>query len=101
FRAVTCALRDDLPRGRRFAERYGLAVTNHSVGWKIDIPEREEELRSRLAKVADGPVVRMRRVDMETETELLTAVASRCLIGFPVPFGTGASVDMGSVLQAI
>ncbi|MDA5285009.1 GNAT family N-acetyltransferase [Streptomyces sp. Isolate_45] len=101
FRTLTCALRDDLPRGRRFAERYGLTVTNHSVGWKTDVPEREEDLRSRLGKVADGPVVRLRPLDMETETELLTAVASRCLIGFPVPFGTGASVDLGSVLQAI
>ncbi|MFB0633029.1 GNAT family N-acetyltransferase [Streptomyces sp. AB3(2024)] len=101
FTALTCALRDDLPRGRRFAERYGLTVTNHSVGWKTDVPEREEDLRSRLAQVAGGPVVRLRPLDMETETELLIAVASRCLIGFPVPFGTGASVDMGSVLQAI
>ncbi|MBB1257781.1 GNAT family N-acetyltransferase [Streptomyces alkaliterrae] len=98
---VTCALRDDLSRGRHFAERYGLAVTNHNIGWSIDLRQSEEELQKHLARHTGRAAVRLRRADLETESALVVAVASRCVIGFPVPFGTGRNVDMRSALNAL
>ncbi|GGW16927.1 GNAT family N-acetyltransferase [Streptomyces globisporus] len=99
--AVTCALRDDLPRGRLFAERYGLAVTNHNIGWSIDLCQSEEDLQKHLVRHTDRAAVRLRRADVDTESALVMAVASRCVIGFPVPFGTGRNVDMRSALNAV
>ncbi|MBQ0901525.1 GNAT family N-acetyltransferase [Micromonospora sp. U21] len=45
---VISTLRDDLDRGWGFAQRYGLVVTRHNVGW-FDLAGRGDDLAERAA----------------------------------------------------
>jgi mycothiol synthase len=96
-RAATCTLRDDRPSGRRFAERYGFAETNHSVGWRFELIGRTEELAARAAELTDKAGIRVRRLDEVTELPLLMDVAQRSMVGLPMPFGEEQGFDIEQV----
>ncbi|MFC3505280.1 GNAT family N-acetyltransferase [Micromonospora krabiensis] len=98
---ITSAIRDDLDGGRRFARRYGLAVTRHSVGWRFDLPGREDELVRRAADTADAANVRVRVADLATEETLIVECIGRTLPGLPVPGAENQEVDLAHARSVI
>ncbi|MEU8301210.1 GNAT family N-acetyltransferase [Micromonospora sp. NPDC048909] len=87
-------LRDDLNVGRRFAERYGLVVTRHSVGWRFDLAGRGGEVAERAARTADAAGVRVRVADFDAEEAVILECISRTLPGLPLPGGEDQGVDV-------
>ncbi|QIQ02608.1 GNAT family N-acetyltransferase [Streptomyces liangshanensis] len=84
---VTSSLRDDLPRGRAFAERYGFGVLHHSVGFRFDLTGHEAELAQRAGSALERAGVRVRLADPSTEQEAIVECAERCRPGIPLPYG--------------
>ncbi|MFI6761727.1 GNAT family N-acetyltransferase [Micromonospora sp. NPDC050417] len=91
---VTSALRDDLDRGRRFAERYGLAVTHHSVGWRFDLAGRGEEVAGLARAAGERAGIRIRVTDLASDDATVMACVGRTLVGLPVPGGENQDVDL-------
>lgn len=94
FRMITSALRDDQPAGRRFAERYGLAVTNHHVGWGI-------HAGSQVRGLDVPPSIHIRTASAGLESDLIVDCVIRCLPGFTVPFGGTQRVDLSSIRRLL
>ncbi|MEV4628963.1 GNAT family N-acetyltransferase [Micromonospora sp. NPDC049523] len=98
---VTTALRDDLDRGRRFAEHHGLVLTNHSVGWRFDLAGRGDELAALAASTADRAGVRVRVVDLDADEAVILECVGRTLAGLPVPGGEDQAVDLAYARSVI
>ncbi|MCG5435706.1 GNAT family N-acetyltransferase [Micromonospora foliorum] len=98
---VTSAVRDDLDGGRRFAQRYGLVVTRHSVGWRFDLLGRGDELAERATRTADAAGVRVRVADLKAEEAAIVECIGRTLPGLPVPGAEGQQVDLAHARQVI
>jgi ribosomal protein S18 acetylase RimI-like enzyme len=92
-RTATCAIRDDLGRGRKFAEKYGFAVTNHSVGLRLDLSGPDDELAGRAKSTAEAAGVVTRTADVDTERVTVIDCVRRSMIGLPVPFGEDQVFD--------
>ncbi|MGW0096102.1 GNAT family N-acetyltransferase [Streptomyces sp. NPDC003328] len=86
---ATCMIRDDLPHGKAFAERYGFTVAHHSLGFRYVFTDADTEqlLASRAAEAAARAGVQVRTADMALDEELITECFTRCRIGLPLPFG--------------
>ncbi|KUJ38337.1 hypothetical protein ADL25_24190 [Streptomyces sp. NRRL F-5122] len=82
-------IRDDLPHGKAFAERYGFTVAHHSLGFRYVFTDADTEqlLASRAAEAAARAGVQVRTADMALDEELITECFTRCRIGLPLPFG--------------
>ncbi|MEH1164281.1 GNAT family N-acetyltransferase [Micromonospora sp. CPCC 205539] len=91
---VTSALRDDLDGGRRFAQRYGLEVTRHSVGWRYDLAGRGDDLAERAAYSGTVAGVRVRVTDLRAEEATIMECIGRTLPGLPLPGAEGQEVDV-------
>lgn len=98
---VTTALRDDLDQGRRFAERHGLVLTNHSVGWRFDLAGRSEEVAALAASAADRAGVRVRPVDLVTDEATILECVGRTLAGLPLAGGEDQDVDLAHARSVI
>ncbi|RKR92162.1 acetyltransferase (GNAT) family protein [Micromonospora pisi] len=94
---VTSTLRDDLDRGRRFAERYGLAVTHHSVGWRFDLAGRGEEVTGLATAAAERAGIRIQVTDLKSDDATVMACVGRTLVGLPVPGGENQDVDLAQI----
>lgn len=94
-RSVTCAIRDDLDQGRQFAERFGFAVTNHSVGWRIDLSGNPRELATRAARAVEAAQVQLRTADLAAEQRTIMDCVRRSIAGLPVPRGNVQGFDPG------
>ncbi|MEU4339487.1 GNAT family N-acetyltransferase, partial [Micromonospora lupini] len=88
------SLRDDLDAGRRFAERYGLVVTRHSVGWRFELAGRGDEVAERAVRAADAAGVRVRIADFNAEEATILECIGRTLPGLPLPGGEDQGVDV-------
>jgi mycothiol synthase len=84
---VTCSIRDDSPRGREFAERYGFTVIHHSLGFRFDLPGSEHRLAAQAAETAGRAGVRIRQATMASKEDLISECFTRCRIGLPLPYG--------------
>jgi mycothiol synthase len=91
--AVTCAIRDDLDRGREFAERYGFVKTGHSLGLRLDLPGPVMALAGQADRAADAARVRTRTTRPDAEREEVMDCIVRCFAGLPIPFGDGQGYD--------
>ncbi|MGI5522340.1 GNAT family N-acetyltransferase [Micromonospora sp. CA-259024] len=98
---VTSTLRDDLDRGRRFAQRYGLVVNRHSVGWRFDLPGHGDDLAERAARTADAAGVKVRVADLKAEEAAIVECIGRTLPGLPVPGAEGQQVDLAHARRVI
>lgn len=98
---ITCTLPDDQAEGRKFAERHGFELTNHSVGWQGDVAGRGPQLADAAAACAIAADVRIRRADVDTELAVVIDCVRRCLAGLPLPFGEGQDVDVSQVRTVI
>jgi mycothiol synthase len=87
IRVLTSMLRDDLPEGRRFAERFGFTVTNHSLGWRLDLATLADGVAERAAETAEKARVRIRLADFDAEERVILDCVARCLAGLPLPYG--------------
>lgn len=92
--ALTCTLRDDLPEGRAFAERFGFAVSNHSVGRILELPAHGEELAESAASTARVARVSVRPARMEDEGRSIMECVGRCMTDMPIPFQPHQDVDL-------
>jgi GNAT superfamily N-acetyltransferase len=84
---ATCSIRDDLPRGRAFAERYGFTVMHHSLGFRFDLAGSGHLLAAQAAETAGRAGVRIRQAAMASEEDLISECFTRCRIGLPLPYG--------------
>ncbi|MEU8378402.1 GNAT family N-acetyltransferase [Streptosporangium sp. NPDC048865] len=84
---ATCSIRDDLPRGRAFAERHGFTVAHHSLGFRFDLTGSGYPLAERAAETAERAGVRIRRATVASEEDLILDCFTRCRIGLPLPYG--------------
>jgi mycothiol synthase len=84
---ATCSIRDDLPHGRTFAERYGFTVLHHSLGFRFDLSGSEDRLAAQATEAAGRARVRIRQGTMASEEDLITECFERCRIGLPLPYG--------------
>ncbi|WP_440065735.1 GNAT family N-acetyltransferase [Streptosporangium sp. OZ121] len=84
---ATCSIRDDLPRGRAFAERHGFTVAHHSLGFRFDLTGSGYSLAARATETAERAGVRIRRATMASEEDLILECFTRCRIGLPLPYG--------------
>jgi mycothiol synthase len=82
---ATCSIRDDLPRGRAFAERYGFTVVHHSLGFRFDLVGSEDLPAAQAAETAGRAGVRIRQATMASEEDLITGCFTRCRL--PLPYG--------------
>ncbi|MFK3981107.1 GNAT family N-acetyltransferase [Micromonospora sp. NPDC050397] len=98
---LTTALRDDLDRGRQFAERHGMVLTNHSVGWRFDLTGRGEEVGALAASAADRAGVRVRATDLASDEATVLECVGRTLVGLPVPGGEAEDVDLAHARSVI
>ncbi|WP_433556126.1 GNAT family N-acetyltransferase [Pseudonocardia xinjiangensis] len=96
YALTTCALRDDSAAGRRFAERYGLVVSHHSIGLECPVSGRGDALSEQAAEAAAVAGVRIRRASFEDDEEVLFECVGRCMEGLPMPFG---AVDLQGSAQ--
>ncbi|GIJ49618.1 hypothetical protein Val02_65040 [Virgisporangium aliadipatigenens] len=79
IRAELC---DDQPRGRHFAERHGLRVSAHSIGWIRPVePGTGTSTAARDAAHAAG--VRIRSTTVDAEPDVVIAVAADALRTLP------------------
>lgn len=92
-KAATCAIRDDLSRGRQFAEKYGFAVTNHSVSLRLDLSDPDDELAGRAERTAEAAGVLTRTADVDADRATIVDCVRRSMIGLPVPFGEDQVFD--------
>ncbi|MFF2524863.1 GNAT family N-acetyltransferase [Streptomyces liangshanensis] len=95
--AVTSMLRDDLPRGRAFAERYGFGVVHHSVGFRFDLCGHERELDRRAKAALERAGVQVRLASLVAEERTIKECIERCRPGLPLPYGD-RPVDLGAWL---
>jgi GNAT superfamily N-acetyltransferase len=100
-KSVTCAIRDDLDGGRRFAERLGFAVTNHSVGWRLDLSGSLRELATRAARALEVARVQIRTADLAEERRTIIDCVRRSMAGLPVSRGYVQGFDPGQDTQLI
>ncbi|MBB5480128.1 GNAT family N-acetyltransferase [Micromonospora parathelypteridis] len=98
---VTSTLRDDLDAGRRFAQRYGLVVTRHSVGWRFDLLGRSDELAERATRTANAAGVRIRVADLQAEEAAIVECIGRTLPGLPLPGAEDQEVDLAHARRVI
>ncbi|MFJ2649622.1 GNAT family N-acetyltransferase [Streptomyces sp. NPDC087420] len=82
---VSSMLRDDLPRGRAFAERYGFGVVHHSVGFRFDLCGHEGELAARAKSALEHAGVQVRLATMLAEERTIVDCFERCGQGLPLP----------------
>ncbi|MET9482003.1 GNAT family N-acetyltransferase [Streptomyces sp. NPDC006638] len=82
---VSSMLRDDLPRGRVFAERYGFGVVHHSVGFRFDLAGHEVELEQRARSALERAGVRVRLATPLAEERTIAECLERCGQGLPLP----------------
>jgi GNAT superfamily N-acetyltransferase len=80
-------LRDDLPAGRSFAERYGFTLASHSVGFRYDLPSDEAGLARRADAAAARAAIVVRRTSVDSEEKVIADCFQRCLTGLPLPYG--------------
>lgn len=78
-------LRDDLPRGRAFAERYGFGVVHHSAGFRFDLSGHEAELAARAKSALEHAGVRVRLATLLAEERTIAECLERCEEGLPLP----------------
>lgn len=95
---ATCAIRDDMPRGRTFAEKHGFGVVHHSVGFRFELGGREAELTERAKAALARADVRVRVATMAADEEAIADCFERCRLGLPLPFGD-RPVDMRARLR--
>jgi len=94
----TTELRDDLPTGRRFAERYGFTVVHHSLGWRLELSGLADELRTRVEAASAALGIMVRQGDLVTDrVEVLDCVV-RSARGLPGPTGVFEDFDPQPVL---
>ncbi|WP_446038303.1 GNAT family N-acetyltransferase [Streptomyces sp. SID1121] len=82
---VSTMLRDDLPRGRAFAERYGFGVVHHSVGFRFDLAGHQAELEQRARSALERAGVRVRLATVLAEERTIAECLERCGQGLPLP----------------
>ncbi|MEV4759986.1 GNAT family N-acetyltransferase [Micromonospora sp. NPDC049559] len=99
--SVTSTLRDDLEQGRRFAQRYGLAVTSHSVGWRFDLTGAVGDLAERAARSARQAGVRVRRADLVAEEADVLDCIGRSMAGLPLPGRAKQEPDLTQIRRRI
>jgi len=90
---ATCAIRDDLERGREFARRYGFTVTNHNVGWRLDLAGRTDDLVSRATHAAEIAQVRILTPDIDAGRDEVINLIQESLVGLPIPFGANQGYE--------
>ena len=90
---ATCAIRDDLARGRQFAQRYGFAVTNHNVGWRLDLAGRADDLATRATQAAEMAQVRILTPDVHAGRGEVMNLIQESLAGLPIPFGANQGYE--------
>ncbi|MEU8080776.1 GNAT family N-acetyltransferase [Catellatospora citrea] len=101
---VTSTLRDDLDRGRRFAERYDLTVAAHSVGWRLDFTAPGVDLVAlavRATSAANAAGVRVRRANLHREQDHILDCMGRSMAGLPLPGGRHQQVDLTQARRTI
>ncbi|GIF73957.1 GNAT family N-acetyltransferase [Asanoa siamensis] len=101
---LTSALRDDLPDGRRFAERHGMRVTAHSLGWRYDLtgPGADgAQLAARAGASAAAAGIRVRRGDLVCEEAEIMLCLGRSMTGLPLPGEQGQHVDLAQAWRTI
>jgi GNAT superfamily N-acetyltransferase len=84
---ATCAIRDDIERGREFAKRFGFAETNHNVGWRFDLAGRADDLAALAAQAAETARVRILAPGTHAEKDTVVHLIRDSLAGLPIPFG--------------
>jgi predicted N-acetyltransferase YhbS len=84
---ATFSLRDDLPRGRAFAERHGFALAHHSLGFQTPLVGSDASLTTRATETAAKAGVRVRAAAIASEENLITECFTRCRTGLPLPYG--------------
>jgi len=90
---ATCAIRDDLHRGREFAQRYGFTVTNHNVGWRLDLAGRADDLVTRATHAAEIAQVRILTPDIHAGRGQVMNLIQESLVGLPIPFGANQGYE--------
>jgi len=80
---VSLTLPDDQPAGRRFAERFGFRVIEHSVGWRMPLAGRTDELRKLSRAAAERAGVRIAVTTPAADPDLATDIVVRSMPGLP------------------
>ncbi|WP_433285923.1 GNAT family N-acetyltransferase [Pseudonocardia sp. CA-142604] len=99
--SAMCAIRDDLPGGREFAERFGFVVTNHSSVWRHDLSDQLSELLDRTAYAVDLAQVQIRFVEPVAERTAVTEFIRTCMAGLAVPSENVHGFDPGEASHLI
>lgn len=79
-------LRDDRPRGLRFAVHQGFEEVHHSLGWRLPVTGAQPELAARAARTATDAGVRVRPAMLDVERATVVGVATASMQGLPTPF---------------
>ena len=95
---LTSELRDDLPLGRAFAEAHGFSMIHHSLGWRLDLAGRGDELQADVDSASAALGITLREGNLVDDREVLLDCIVRSARGLPGPTGVFEDFDPEPVL---